>query len=394
MSSTNADIMAQQRQAEFQKQQLLAQYGMQIPQAMVGQNNAQANSLIQRMRIQQSADTSAENSNARTQNQAPKTLPGGQVWDPQGGPNGTGAFTTQQSIVDAQNAQKATQAKNAAAAKIAAQQLSAGSMDPATIDFAASWLHDKGQLPPGFAARMQGGQVNPVTTMIYKRLQELYPGENASQMLAHQGMVAASQNVLKGFESGAESKSVNGINTSVQHLGVYMPLIDQLNNGNVSVFNNIGNWWDQKVMGKPAPTDFNGVRDFVAGEIAKATLPGGGGEQERQALAANASSANSPQALKSIASKWQELLAGKSVALKNQWDVGTMGRFGDFNSKFLLPPTRAALGIKDTPPPGDAPGAAPPQAQPAAPAPNPLVQKWLKPPAAGAAPPVIQQPSQ
>jgi hypothetical protein len=374
MSATNADILGQQRQAELQKQTLLAQYGMQIPQALIGQNSAMANSLIQRMRIQQSADTSAENSNARTQAAAPKALAGGMVWDPQGGPQGTGAYVKQQDIVDAQNDQKATQAKNAAAAKVAAQQLNAGSVDPSTIDFAAHWLHDKGALPPGFAARMQGGMVNPVTTQIYKRLQELYPDESASQMLAGQGLIQASQGVLKDYESGATSKQLNGLNTAVQHIQVLKPVLANLDNTQIPFVNWIKNNWNQQVMGDPAPTDFNGVRDFVVGEISKAVLPNGGGEAERMALAKSAASANSGGALQSIMNRWQELLAGKTNATRNQWNIGTMvtpqnptGRFGDFN-RFLLPDTKAALGIKDAPPPG--------AAQPPRPGQTPAPSGW------------------
>lgn len=368
VNAAHADILQQQREAEQAKQALVAQYGMQIPQAQLGAANARLNQITQQERIQQS-----ENNNASTQADK-QAKPVNKYFMPNpADPNGAPIFSQELYNADLQaNAQKA---KDSAAAKIAVAQLSAGKMDPAQIDFAATWLHDKGQMPPGYVSRMTNGQVNPVTTMIYKAMADKYPGESASAIIANQGQIAASQGVLKDFESGPTSKQLNGLNTSVQHLNVLKPVLAQLDNGQVPFLNAIKNTWNQQVMGSPAPTDFNGVRDFVTGEISKAVLPNGGGEAERQALAKSAGSANSGAALQSIINRWQELLAGKTNATRLQWDNGTMGRFGAFD-KFLLPDTKAALGIH--------PAAAPP-AQAAKPASNPLVDYYTAVAAAQAA---------
>jgi hypothetical protein len=339
-NAMNASIMKQQREAEIAKQQLLTQYGMQIPQAQLGAANQRLNQITQQMRIGQSDINNASNQADKQAKPVNKYF----MPDPTN-PNGPPVFNQQLYDTDIQaNKQKQ---KDNAAAKIAAVQLSAGNMDPSQIDFAATWLHDKGQMPPGYQTRMVNGQMNPVTTMVYKAMAAKYPGESASSIIANQGMVAASQGVLKDFESGSVSKQLNGLNTSVQHINVLKPVLAQLDNGQVPFINAIKNTWNQQVMGSPAPTDFNGVRDFVTGEISKAVLPNGGGEAERQALAKSAASANSGAALQSILNRWQELLAGKTNATRLQWDNGTMGRFGAFD-KFLLPDTKTALGI--TPP--------------------------------------------
>jgi hypothetical protein len=391
ISASKASGMAQQREAEQKKQELLNQYGIQIPQAQLGQYNAMGNSLIQRMRIQQAADTSAENSNANT-TKANNAIAAhgansanGMVFNPQKpNPDGTtGGLEYHPEVVKANADAAALKAKEVQAAKLAGSALSAGSMDPAQIDFAATWLHDKGTMPPGYQTRMMNGGVNPVTTMIYKAMAAKYPNESASQVIAGQGMIAASQKVLQDYQTGATSKDLNKLNTAVQHISVLNPAIDALNNGPVSFLNTIGNTWNQKIMGKPAPTDFNGVRDFVVGEISKAVLPNGGGEREREALAASASSANSPAALKSIVQKWQQLLAGKTLATENQWNSGTMDpstgkpRFGTFQDKFLMPETVKALGRQPSAVPQT--GASPNPGQNAAPATPPPknAQGWM-----------------
>lgn len=354
VSTAQANNMEAVRAGELQKQQLAAAYGMQGAQAQIGQYGAMGNSLIQRMRLQQSDVNNASGQANKVANQAPKTIgTTGMVFNP-----GTGQYEMHPEIAQAQEQQKAQNAKDAQAAKFNAAQLSAGSMDPQQLDFAATWLHDKGTMPPGFQARMTNGQINPVTTAIYKAMGEKYPNESATGIIANQGMVQASQGVLKDFESGKTSKDLNALNTSIQHINTLKPVLANLNNTQMPLANYIKNTWNQQVMGSPAPTDFNGVKDFVTGEISKAVLPNGGGEAERQALAKSAASSNSGAALQSILDKWQELLAGKTKATELQWNNGTMGRFGGFD-RFLMPDTRTALGRNAPAAPAARPGQKP-----------------------------------
>lgn len=367
VSTAQANNLEATRQAELQKQQLLASYGIQGAQAQIGQYGAMGSSLLQRMRLAQSDVNNASGQANKVANQAPKTIgTTGMVFNPT-----SGQYEMHPEIAQAQEAQKAKNAQDAQAAKFAAAQLSAGKMDPAQVDFAAQWLHDKGTMPPGYQARMTNGQINPVTSVIYKAMLDKFPNESASNIIANQGMIAASQGVLKDFESGSTSKDLNKFNTSVQHINVLKPVLAQLDNGQVPFLNYIKNTWNQQIMGSPAPTDFNGVRDFVTGEISKAVLPNGGGEAERMALAKSAASSNSGPALRSILQKWQELLAGKALSTKLQWDNGTMGRFGTFD-RFLAPDTKAAIGYKGAP---VAPAARPGQTRAID---DPLVQQYLK----------------
>jgi len=171
-------------------------------------------------------------------------------------------------------------------------------------------------------------------------------GDSGASIAARGQAFKAQQGVLKDYTSGQTSKTLNGINTAVAHMDALSPLIDNLDNTRSPLFNKLANVFKQQT-GQTAPTNFAALKEFVAGEVAKAVLPGGGGEGERAALSGPLAAANSPAQLKEAVQTIQKALAGKTEALRNQWEIGTNGTQGSFD-KFLLPQTKKALGI-DTP---------------------------------------------
>ncbi len=355
-ANANASILQERRAADLQKQQLLAQYGMQGAQAQIGQYGAMGNSLIQRMRLQTSSDNNAENKAAA----APPVRDKYFTQDP----NDPTKWVDNPEARAADNAQKAQQASDSARAKVAAQASFAGAVTPEAVEYTQRY----GKAPPGYSR-------NPViNSQLWQGVhaKNVAEGNTSADWFAQTQMTQAQTGVLKDFTSGKTSGELSSLNTAVAHLNTLKPIVGELANGNVGILNNLKNTWNQQVMGDPAPTDFNGVRDFVTGEISKAVLPGGGGEAERMALSKSASSANSPQALNSIMDKWQKLLAGKTESTRNKWDIGTQGQHGDFN-QFLLPATKTALGIPT--------GAAPVRPQQATSGPakplDPLVSSYL-----------------
>lgn len=168
-------------------------------------------------------------------------------------------------------------------------------------------------------------------------------GNSAASIAAKGQAFTATQGVVSDFTKGKSAQALNGINTAVQHMGSLDPLIDALGNGDAKVINRVSNFFKAQT-GSAAPTNYAALKEFVGGEVAKAVLPGGGGEAERQALTAPLNAANSPEQLKQAVQTIKTALAGKTEALRNQWDVGTNGTQGDFD-KFLLPATKQALGI-------------------------------------------------
>jgi hypothetical protein len=216
--------------------------------------------------------------------------------------------------------------------------------DPA-MEMAYQTFKATGQMPTGFAR-------NPAMNakmMDYFAQRSNAEGDSVTSRLARGQQLHATQGVVKDFESGATSKTLNGLNTAVKHMDALDPLIDGLSNGNLTALNKAQNFFKSQT-GNPAPTNYAAIKEFVGGEVAKAVLPGGGGEGERRALLAPLDAAKSPEQLHQAVAQIKTALAGKTEALRNQWDVGTQGAHGAFD-KFLLPETKKALGIANTPAP-------------------------------------------
>jgi len=217
----------------------------------------------------------------------------------------------------------------------------ASNLSDQSKEFAYQSFVATGKVPANFG-RNPAMQASLMDYISKRAAQE---GNSAASIAAKGQAFQASQGVVKDFTSGQSAKAVNSINTAVAHIDSLTPLVDALGTGNVKQVNRFANVFKEQT-GSPAPTDYASLKEFVGGEVAKAVLPGGGGEKEREALLAPLNAANSPQAIHSALQKIQIALAGKTEALRNQWDVGTMGTQGSFD-KFLLPPTKKALGISD-----------------------------------------------
>lgn len=233
---------------------------------------------------------------------------------------------------------------------------SAGSITDQAKEFAYQKFASTGEMPQSG----RGGAAMQAMYANYFAQRAAQDGNTGASIAAKGQAFKAQQGVIKDYESGPTSKTLNGINTAVQHMGGLDPLIDNLNNTKSPLWNQAANYF-QKQTGQTAPTNFAAMKEFVAGEVAKAVLPGGGGEGERQALAAPLNAANSPAQLKEAVQTIKTALAGKTEALRNQWDIGTQGSQGSFD-KFLLPATKKALGISGQP--AAAPAVAPAAAHP------------------------------
>jgi hypothetical protein len=220
----------------------------------------------------------------------------------------------------------------------------AGNVSNDSREMAYQYYLQHQALPPGFARSpaMQADMMNFISSRAKQ------DGNTQTSILAESQQNKAMQGVLKDYTSGQTAKTINGLNTSIQHMAALDPVIDAMGNGNLTLFNKASNYFKQQT-GNPAPTNFAALKEFVSGEVAKAVLPGGGGEAERKALADPINAANSPEQLKSAVQIYKTALAGKTDALRQAWDVGTNGTQGDFN-KFLLPETKKALGITDAAP--------------------------------------------
>lgn len=226
---------------------------------------------------------------------------------------------------------------------------SAGSVSDQAKEFAYQKFKSTGEMPQSG----RGGAAMQAMYANYFAQRAAQDGDSGASIAARGQAFKAQQGVLKDYTSGKTAATLNGINTAVAHMDALDPLIDKLDNTSSPLFNKAANYFKQQT-GQTAPTNFAALKEFVAGEVAKAVLPGGGGEGERQALSAPLAAANSPAQLKQAVQTIKTALAGKTEALRNQWDIGTNGTQGDFD-KFLLPSTKRALGVGDSqgPPQGN-----------------------------------------
>jgi hypothetical protein len=143
--------------------------------------------------------------------------------------------------------------------------------------------------------------------------------------------------ITKAFTSGQPATNINFFNTAVDHLSLLEEANKALANRDTQLLNKVGNAW-ATATGQPAPTDFNAVRNAVAGELAK-TFTGARATKEEIALMNKTiNDAMSPEQLSSVVSYYKSLMAGKLNALKGQYEAGKEGKpaFKDESGSGLL----------------------------------------------------------
>ena len=116
--------------------------------------------------------------------------------------------------------------------------------------------------------------------------------------------------------SGPLGQQALALNTLVRHSDDMLDAADALNNGNLQAYNTVS----QKIAqwtGSPAPTNFDQLRQYVAGETVKLVRGGGGSEADIQAAQANINRANSPAQLAGALRTNFAVAGGKLEALNS-----------------------------------------------------------------------------
>lgn len=155
---------------------------------------------------------------------------------------------------------------------------------------------------------------------------------------------------ITNFGAGKQGDVVRSLNVAVQHIDVMSKAAEALKNGDVRLFNSIGNEIARQT-GQPAPTSFNGLKQIVGTEIEKAVAGGIGASADREALMKALDGANSPEQLAKTFADFKALMAGQALGLKNQYESGTPDKAafrgeGQFAfGKKLLPETARQLGL-------------------------------------------------
>ena len=152
------------------------------------------------------------------------------------------------------------------------------------------------------------------SSQLMQIVQAADPTYDAQQYKTKQGIETA-------FTAGLPSRTLKSINVADDHLKVLNSTIDALQNGDTKLFNQLGNTIATQ-FGAPAPTDFNGVKNIVADELVKAILGGAGALGDRKALQETVSAANSPEQLRSMIKRYQQLMDGQRTGLAEQYKSG------------------------------------------------------------------------
>ena len=139
---------------------------------------------------------------------------------------------------------------------------------------------------------------------------------------------------VKAFNQGIQGNKVRSLNVVMEHFNTLEKAADALQSGDVRAINTVAQFI-QTQTGKPAPGNFNAVKEILADEIVAAVVPGVGALADRQAVKKTIMAASGPEQLKGIVANYKELIGGQLNGLETQYKAGT-GR-SDFKSRYLTP---------------------------------------------------------
>jgi hypothetical protein len=147
--------------------------------------------------------------------------------------------------------------------------------------------------------------------------------------VAAQNTADAQKAVQKDFTSGKAAQTITAFNTASGHLDHLDSLVGALGNGNVQLFNQLGNDV-AKELGITAPSNFEAVKTAVAGEVSKTFTGNVATDSEIGHVTDILKSAQSPQQLHGAITQIRSLLDSKKQALQGQYKEG-MGGQPNFN---------------------------------------------------------------
>lgn len=144
----------------------------------------------------------------------------------------------------------------------------------------------------------------------------------------------------KAFTSGPQSQAINSLNTAIGHLDQFVDVAKSLGNGSFRPTNDLTNWVKTN-FGDSAPTDFEGIKGIMSGELASAFKKSGATDQEIQKVEHAISSSASPQQLRDYATRIAIPALGSKISSYNAQYQQVMGTNDSY--KVLSPDSTAIL---------------------------------------------------
>jgi hypothetical protein len=168
---------------------------------------------------------------------------------------------------------------------------------------------------------------SPEGEALMRRVSVLNPDYDASQFPTRQKMRQA-------FTSGAQGQAINSLNTAIIHLDQFVDVAKALDNGNFRPGNEFFNRI-KATFGDSAPTNFDGLKTIMSGELASAFKKSGATDTEIHDVKSAISSSNSTKQLVDYVTKIAiPALGGKTATYTEQYRQ-VMGENDPF--KILLP---------------------------------------------------------
>ena len=170
----------------------------------------------------------------------------------------------------------------------------------------------------------------------------------AGKVITNQQDTAATKAAVKDFTSGKSAVATRSFNTAIDHLETMEKLATALQNGDMRVFNSVGNFF-AKQTGTAAPANFEAAKAIVGGEVAKALTGANMALKDREEIRDAIIASSSPEQLRGVLKTFKQLLGGQLNSLNIQYQTGT-GR-DDFRNK-LSPASRRELDALNPQAPG------------------------------------------
>lgn len=229
-------------------------------------------------------------------------------------------------------------------AKTAKPPTDPGQIDDSTMDYLYQYWTNSRALPQGYSRNPN--MVNAILGKIAQR--SALEGKTDASILANSQLLKSQQKAENDFSPGGKiGQALTSTNRVVAHLSDYKELFDALNNGDVQAANftknKIKTW-----LGKEAPTDVDAVAPILGDELTKSLVPGGGGEHERETFASKFSVSKSPQQASGTINDYLKFLKDQVDGTKFSYEQ-LPSKPTDFESRFLTPRTRDALGYSHPP---------------------------------------------
>lgn len=142
------------------------------------------------------------------------------------------------------------------------------------------------------------------------------------------------------FSSGPQSQTINSINTAIGHLDQFVDVAKALDNGSFRPGNQAFNWL-KATFGDSAPTNFEGIRSIMSGELASAFKKSGATDQEIKSVEQAIASKNSTTQLVDYATRIAIPALGSKIAAFDQQYRQVMGKGDPF--KVLTPDAEEVL---------------------------------------------------